>query len=195
MQTKNLSIEEISNYIFLENGPIEADVTIVLGQTIWQRPFGKAVELSMQGLCNTFIFTGGFNQKLNDVEAHCMAKEWKRLGYADKTTYLVESRSSNTMENMIFSKEILEAQGLLDTIKKVNLITINYHMRRAVETFKYVFADKSIDIGIINYPSIYCDPKSWHLNEKGYELVISEFNKIVKYLDRPDSPPQHLNKI
>jgi uncharacterized SAM-binding protein YcdF (DUF218 family) len=195
MNTMNLSIAEISNYMFLEDCPIEADVTIVLGQTIWQRPLGKAVEVYMQGLCNTYIFTGGFNQKLNDVEALCMAKEWKRLGYADKATYLVESSSSNTMENMIHSREVLESQGLLESTKKVNLITINFHMRRAVETFKHVFANESIDLGIINYPSIYCDPKSWHQNEKGYELVISEFNKIVTYLDRPNSLIPYRNNI
>jgi vancomycin permeability regulator SanA len=183
----NPTNQEISNYMFLEDCPIVADVTIVLGQTIWQRPLEKAIDVYTNGLCNTFIFTGGFNHKLNDVEALCMANEWKRLGYADKSKYLVESRSSNTMENMIHSREILESHGLLDIIKNVNLITINFHMRRAVETFKYVFANKSIHLGIINYPSIYCDPNAWYQNEKGYELVTSEFKKIVKYLDRPDS--------
>jgi vancomycin permeability regulator SanA len=181
------TIEQLSNYMFLEDCPIEADVTIVLGQTIWQRPLEKATEVYKDGLCNTFVLTGGFNHKLNDVEALCMAKEWKRLGYADKTKYLVESRSSNTMENMVYSRDILESQGLLDSIKRVNLITINFHMRRAVESFKYVFSDDSIYLGIINYPSIYCDPKAWHQNELGYELVTSEFKKISKYIDHPDS--------
>jgi uncharacterized SAM-binding protein YcdF (DUF218 family) len=124
-----------------------------------------------------------------------MANEWKRLGHAEKTKYFVESKSMNTMENMIHSREILESQGLLDTIKRVNLVTINFHMRRAVETFKHVFSDKPIHLGIINYPSIYCDPKDWHQNEKGYELISSEFKKIVEYLDRPDSLIQYLNKI
>lgn len=192
--TANFTEEEISNYMFLEDNPIQADVTIVLGQTIWQRPLEKATKVYEDRLCNTFIFSGGFNHKLNDVEALCMAKEWDLQGYADKTKFFVEPKSSNTMENMIYSKAILETEGVLDNIKKVNLITINFHMRRAVETFKHVFANKSIHLGIINYPSIYCDHNTWHQNDKGYELVTTEFQKISIYLNQADSLIQHLNR-
>lgn len=167
--------------MFPPNRPLKADFTIVLGQTLWARPLKKVVELYKSGLSGCIIFTGGFNEKLGTSEAICMADGWMQLGYPE-TDLIIDQFAKNTMENMINAKAIFESKAFFNTTPKINIVTINFHMRRALETFKYVFADRTYDIGIVSYPSIYCDPRTWHLNKKGRMLVMTELQKIHQYL-------------
>lgn len=174
-------IREITEYMFLPDVPLKADATIVLGQTLWHRPFQKSIEIYRSGLSGKLIFTGGFNPKIGNHEALCMKRAWIEMGYC-ADDFLIDTEATNTMENMQNAKALMEKAELLRSGVAINLITINYHMRRAAETLKYVFADKSLQLGIINYPSKYCEPDTWFDDQQGRSLVLNEFTKIKKYL-------------
>ncbi len=176
-------IREITDYMFLPDRPVVADATIVLGQTLWHRPFQKSVEIYKTGTAGKIIFTGGFNPKLGSCEALRMRRTWEKLGYSTNDV-LIDSAATNTLENMQNARALIAGEALLKDCKAINIITINYHMRRAVETLKHVFADASIQIGIVNYPSRYCGPDAWFADQTGRTLVISELAKIRKYLPR-----------
>jgi len=184
LDSQNISVREITDYMFVPDSPIKADVTIVLGQTLWERPLNKAVELYKSGLSGYLIFTGGFNPKLGAEEAICMSNGWVQMGYP-KTDLLIDQVANNTMENMVNSRAILESRGFLDKTARINIVTINFHMRRSIETFNHVFFDKTCHLGIVNYPSIYCHPQTWHADKKGRTLVMTEFRKIHQYLRNP----------
>lgn len=177
------SIATLTDYMFLKDNVLDADVTIVLGQTRWERPLERALELYSQGLAGTVVLTGGFNPRLGTTEAQKMQEAWLSMGHG-KESLIIESRASNTMENMVYSHKLLKDNGVLRNCKKVNVVSINYHMRRSVETFRHVFSDIEIELGVVNYPSIYCSPESWHLNPRGRELIITEYDKIQSYLAR-----------
>jgi len=181
-------IREITDYMFLPDCPVAADATIVLGQTLWHRPFQKSVEIYKAGAAGKIIFTGGFNPKLGSCEALRMRRTWGKLGYSANDV-LTDIAATNTLENMQNARALMSGDLLLKDCKAINIITINYHMRRAVETLKHVFADASIQIGIVNYPSRYCGPDTWFADQTGRTLVMSELAKIRKYL----SPGQGLD--
>lgn len=173
-------IKAITEYMFLPDNPIKADATIVLGQTLWQRPLQKAVEIYRAGLSGTLIFTGGFNPKLVGYEALEMQKAWLQMGYPpDKV--LIDTKATNTMENILNAKKLLEESGLYKTGMLINLISINWHMRRALETIRHVFSGHNLQIGVVNYPSKYCEPHTWHQNVQGARLVQTEMAKIKAY--------------
>lgn len=175
-------IKSISEYMFIPDKPLKADVTIILGQTLWQRPLQKGVELYEAGISGRLIFTGGFNPKLGCREALQMKIAWLEMGYP-LDDILIDSEATNTMENMQNARSLMSRSGLLRSPTIVNLVSINYHMRRAAETLKHVFASDSLQLGIVNYPSKHCSPNFWHDNPKGRSLVINEIFKIKKYLN------------
>lgn len=173
-------IKALTEYMFIEDSPLKADATLVLGQTRWQRPLAKAIELYEAGLSGTLVFTGGHNHKLGGVEAVAMRDAWAKKGYP-MTHVLVDAEATNTLENMIKARQLLDASGMFKPGLRINLVSINYHMRRALETLTHVWG-LDIEVGIANYPSQYCDPTSWHENDVGRELIIAEFKKIGTYL-------------
>lgn len=179
-KSKELSIEMITNYMFVPDSTLKADATIVLGMTLWHRPVIKAIEVHLKDLAGTLIFSGGLNQKLGEIEAFKMLALWMELGHSPAHV-LIETQSINTYENMTYSKALLEKNGLYTDQMRINIVAINYHMRRAVETFRAVFGNH-IPLGIVNYPSIHCHPESWFDNREGKELILTEIAKINRYL-------------
>jgi uncharacterized SAM-binding protein YcdF (DUF218 family) len=174
-------IDAITDYMFLPDQPLKAAATIVLGQTLWQRPLQRAIELYEADLSDTLIFTGGFNAKLGGVEATEMAHAWLQLRYP-KAAILVDANASNTLQNMVNARNLITQAGLYHEGMSINLVSINYHMRRALETLQYVFAPNVLSIGFANYPSIYCPKDNWWQNEQGIRLILDEIDKMCRYL-------------
>jgi hypothetical protein len=192
-------LRQITDYVFLPDRPLIADATIVLGQTLWHRPFQKSIEIYKAGAAGKVIFTGGFNPTLGCAEALRMKRAWARLGYC-LNDVLVDRHASNTLENIQNAKALMAGTNLLKCGMAINVIAISYHMRRAIETLKHVFSDELLQIGIINYPSRYCPPDHWFNDPIGRSLVIGELIKLEKYLTMGPSPaictltaPDHKN--
>ncbi len=180
------SIQHISGYMFVPDDVLEADATIVLGMTLWERPLQKAMELHQSGKAGALVFSGGHNPRIGGCEALQMRDRWIRQGYPENQL-LIDSSATNTRENMAHSRSLLAQRGMLRHGARINIIAISYHMRRAVETFRDVFG-ADVTAGIVNYPSKYCDPVRWFENSRGRELVLGEAMKIRKYF--PDLAPR-----
>lgn len=179
-------IAELTNYMFVNDRQLQADVTIVLGNTLWHRPLLRAIDLYQTDQSSNFIFCGGFNQKLGFSESMAMQQEWLKRDFpSDRVS--IDDQSINTYENMVNAKNILAKNKLLRPDIAINLISINYHMRRSVETCFHVFGNQ-IDLGPINYPSQFCDRHGWHENKIGNQLIISEAIKIKRYLPATKMP-------
>ncbi len=173
------SISAITEYMFVPDDVLDADATIVLGMTLWHRPLQKATELHRAGVAGTLVLSGGYNPKISAVEALEMRKLWVERGYPEQRL-LIDAHAGNTRENMENSRSLLLKHGMLRSGMRINIISINYHMRRAVETFREVFGP-GVHLGIANYPSMHCDPLAWFANGQGRDLVIGEALKIRKY--------------
>lgn len=173
-------IKQMTEYMFLPDAPLEADATIVLGQTLWQRPLTKAAELYQAGLTGKLLFTGGYNPKLGGYEALEMQNAWVQMGHP-LNSVLVDPEATNTMENMLNAKKLLEISGVYKAGMAINLISINWHMRRAVETLRRVFGGNNVQLGAVNYPSKYCEPHTWYQNAEGARLLQTEMAKIKQY--------------
>ncbi len=68
----------------------------------------------------------------------------KDIGHIDKDKIFFESESANTIQNLEYSKRLLDqlqASGKVDEIKRIMIITSSFHCRRAVLSFKKYFPD------------------------------------------------------
>ena len=179
-------IAEFTRYMFVSDSYLRSNATIVLGNTLWHRPLLRAIELYQIDQSSIYIFCGGVNPKLGFSEAIAMQHEWLNRKFPSDRV-LIDDQSTNTYENMMNAKNLLEKNELFYPDMVINLIAINYHMRRSVETFRQIFGSQ-IRLGPINYPSRYCNTQGWHKNKIGNQLIVGEAIKIKKYLPTAKMP-------
>ena len=136
-----------------------ADALVVLGGGAYNT--GILKEDSMKRLLTAFvlhkktglplILSGGAS--LGSLpEAEVMKSLLEELG-VDKGKVLLEVKSTSTMENALYVKEICEKKGY----KEVVLITSAYHMPRAVQAFQKVGLD------VVPYPTDFKQDKKYNL--------------------------------
>ena len=113
-----------------------------------------------------------------------MAKEAIKRGVRSQDI-IIEDKSTNTLENVLFSKNILEKEIGLINIKSIDAVVKNYHSRRALMTLKK-HLPKGIKLKSCPYDVYNFTSKNWFLCEKGKEKVHEEFNKIMRYLKKGD---------
>lgn len=92
--------------------------------------FIQAIKLQEDRKVSHLLFTGGNASLQPDgfIEANWIKSEVKKFQLAD-SSILFEKRSRNTIENIQFSKIILQAQHLLPPYL---MVTSGFHMRRAL---------------------------------------------------------------
>ena len=102
--------EEISNYIFLNDVDLKGDIAFVFGtDNARKNAVEKVVELYVKGLVPKIIFSGGVNVYSGVIEAEEMAKEAIKLG-VPKKDILIENKSANTLENVLFSLKVIDTK-------------------------------------------------------------------------------------
>ncbi|WP_433946565.1 YdcF family protein [Paenibacillus sp. SN-8-1] len=114
-----------------------ADVGIVLGAALWgdvpspglRERLDQSLREYRSGAFRYFIVSGGLDTtKSRPTEAEGMAKYLNDHGVS-KSAILLENKATNTYENLLFSRQIMEEHKLQSAI----IITHTYHGRRAME--------------------------------------------------------------
>ena len=141
----SIDTDLVGRCLFLEDNMIEADVAIVFGMNEWQRPVERAIDLYQSSKARFLLFTGGFNHNFGACEAVAMSDFARKAGLPDRAI-LVESRAAHTEENILFSKKILDSHPDLCNIRSVTLVTIHYHLRRAIMAARRHFP-ASVELG------------------------------------------------
>lgn len=174
------TIEAITNFIFVKDLPIKADLIIVSGSSHPQLA-KKAVEL-YKSFAKKILFTGGFNPKINKKECDFGAEIAIDLGVSEKDI-LREGYSSNTKENAIESANLIKRQGLV--YKTILLVCKLHHARRLKATFIRVFPkSRLLIIPIKDERNI--TRENWWKKKKKIDIVMGEVKKIGEYFLRGD---------
>jgi len=176
-------IKKITDYIFLESKPQKADLALVFG-TRHPEAINKVYELYCCKLVPQILINGGANKITGKNEAQEMSKKLIELG-VKREDIILENQSTNTLENVLFSKKIIEKKLGFSNIKKIIAVVKHYHSRRALMTLKKHFP-KNIELIPVTYEIYGFTKNNWHKNETGKEKAMSEWNKIPKYLKKGD---------
>lgn len=176
-------IKKITDYIFLESKLRKADLAIVFG-TRYSEPMDKVFELYNNKLVSRILVSGGKNKITGKKEACMMRDRLIKLGI-EKENILTEEESTNSLENVLFSKIIIENKIGFKNIKKIIAVTKHYHSRRALMTIRKHFP-KNIELIPAPYNIYGFTKNNWFRDEKGREKVMSEWTKIQKYLKKGD---------
>lgn len=178
-----MTTEEITKYIFLEDNDLAGDIALVFGTwNSWRGSTEKAAELYKKKLVPKIIVSGGVNRSNSIVEGDFMAKELYGLDVA-RGDVLIEDKAANTLENVLFSRNVIDRVLGLGTIKVITAVVKNFHARRALMTLKKNMPDH-IRFKVAPYTSpFYSFTKdNWFESGLGREKVFGEIEKIKKYL-------------
>lgn len=124
------SITQIGEVVDLEN----ADVIIILGAGVWENGpspalrarTNHAAELLKQGYAEHVILSGGLGD-YPPSEAEAMKEILLQLGISPEQLFL-EDQAVNTVENIKYSKEIMDQQGW----KTALIVSDTFHLKRAL---------------------------------------------------------------
>ncbi len=181
---ETLTDEIIDSLLFdgLDDDGTEADCIITLGSkkaAVYRVPV--AAEAFFSGRSEKIMLCGG---KIRDfpngrmTEAESMYQKAVGMGIP-KESIIVEKRSQNTIENILCSLFELQRSMWLNRVKSVLLVTAAYHMRRSINTARYLFPAH-----ISVYPSPADDTatkrNSWMSTAVGTERVIAEALNIAE---------------
>lgn len=169
--------------MFLDSSPHVADLAIIFG-TRHEEPIFVFLNLCKKKVVTRVLITGGTNRVTGLNETEEIAKELIQRGVSSEDIYL-ENKSTNSLENVIFSKEVIDKKIGLKNITDIIYITKHYHAKRALLTLKKYFPEH-----ITFHPMIYSlynfDKSNWHKSETGKNKVLGEYEKIKKYQDKGD---------
>lgn len=177
------SINKITQYIFISQPIKKSDLLFVFG-TRFNKPVKIAAELLKNGYAKYILFSGGVNKTTGKNEARRMQKKAIELGVA-RENIIIEDKSTNTLENILFGREIINQKTGLKNIRTITLICKNYHARRALMTFKKHFP-RNIELRVYPYEIYGFTRDNWHRKKIGLEKVLEEMERIKKYLNKGD---------
>ncbi len=177
------SIKIITEYIFLKQKLEQGDLIIVFG-TRHKEASEKASELYHNGQAKKILVSGGKNRITHKNEAEEMSQVLISLG-VNVDDLIKEDRSTNSLENVLFSKKVISEKLGWDNIKKILVITKNYHIRRAIMTLKKHFPE-SVRLLPVPYNILGFDKDNWNDIASGQEKIMGEWRKIKEYLAKGD---------
>ena len=167
--------EQITELLFLREDPVSAELAMVFAaanEEDLERRTRRGVELYREGFVPRLLVTGGGVLARKCPEAKQMAEIARRLGVPD-CDLLVESRSSNTFDNVRFSRALLEAKGLLDGLSTVLLVSSEWHMRRVLLTTKAYFPSQV---------RLLCCPTTEGCNRQNWTTSAAYRNEVLQEL-------------
>lgn len=180
----NLSeIKKITKYIFLRSNPQKADLALVFG-TRHQEAINKTYELYHSGMVKKIVVSGGKNRITGENEALEMSRKLVDIG-VKSGDLILEDKSENSLENVLFSKKIIEKKIGFKNVKKIIAVVKHYHSRRALMTLKKHFPE-DVQLIPVTYEIHGFTRDNWYESEAGKEKVLSEWKKIPEYLAKGD---------
>lgn len=174
----NNSIKAITDFLFYETRiPKKVDIVFVL----WNNYLDTMKELSILLKTvnyNKILITGGayLNKK---KEADLFKEQGLKLGVKEENLIL-ESNATNTKENIIFSRQILEDLDFRFKYKKILFVCKSFHTRRVLMTLNNYFFK---DIKFYFYPlqDGFIDKENWFKNEGAKKRILEELIRIWEY--------------
>jgi uncharacterized SAM-binding protein YcdF (DUF218 family) len=144
----------------------------------------RGAELFLQGYAPLIIFSGNLGRLTdglwNQPEAEIFANEARRMGVPEDRI-LIENKSTNTGDNIRFSKALLAETGV--SVNSFILVQKPYMQRRAYATFKKVWPEKDV---IVTSPQISFEeyPNEVITRDTLISIMVGDTQRIKVYAER-----------
>lgn len=184
-------IEDITNFIFVEDSLREADIIFIPGSSKAE-PSEKASDIYKAGLAKFILPSGKYSSKLAsfpnekiikkdylgvyETDWHFCSEVLKKNGVPEKAI-LKEILSTNTYENSFFSREVTDLHGM--TIKTAIICCQAFHARRTLMTYSWAYPET--DFIIVPTDTQNISRKTWYQSDYGVNRVLGELKRCGAY--------------
>ena len=183
------------DYHRLEDTLSPADAVMVLCSHD-PRVAERGAELFLQGMAPLLIFSGGLGtitrQLMATPEAEVFAAIAERAG-VPRDRMLIENQSTNTGENVSFTRRLLEERGL--DLRRFILVQKPYMERRTFATFRKVWPEPEI---AVTSPQVTMDDYLRAYSNESLSpadvvsIMVGDLQRIRVYADRGFQIPQDI---
>jgi uncharacterized SAM-binding protein YcdF (DUF218 family) len=152
----------------------------------------RGAQLFVQGYAPLLIFSGGLGNLTRDLwdepEAAKFARVARNRGVPEDAI-LIEDRSTNTGENVRFTKELLSEKGI--DPESFLLVQKPYMERRTYATFRKIWPEKR---ALVTSPQISFDdyPDEDITRDQVIHIMVGDLDRIRLYPERGFQIPQHI---
>ncbi len=179
------------NYHLLNHELKKADCIFVLGSHD-TRVAERGAELYLAGWAPLLIFSGGLGRLTDGVWEETEADKFSRIALqmgVPENAILVENKSTNTGENILFTQRLLQQQEL--NPDSFIVVQKPYMERRSFATFKKLWPEKDIvvtspQISFEDYPTVDMPL------EKVIHIMVGDLQRIKLYAERNFQIAQHI---
>lgn len=172
--------QQLWEYHHMQHQLEKADCILALGSHDL-RVADRAAELYLQGWAPLVIMSGGLGNLTQNMWTESEADQFAaiaiRQGVPEKAI-LVENKSTNTGENILFTQQLLQQKGL--NPQKFIVVQKPYMERRSYATFKKHWPDKDL---IVTSPQIsFTDyPNEEIPLERVINIMVGDLQRIKEY--------------
>ena len=179
------------NYHLLNHELKKADCIFVLGSHD-TRVAERGAELFLAGWAPLLIFSGGLGRLTDGVWEETEADKFSKIALqmgVPENAILVENKSTNTGENILFTQRLLLQQEL--NPDSFIVVQKPYMERRSFATFKKLWPEKDIvvtspQISFEDYPTVDMPL------EKVIHIMVGDLQRIKLYAERNFQIAQHI---
>lgn len=179
------------DYHHVQHALAPADCIIVLGSHD-TRVAERGAEVFLAGFAPLVVFSGNLGALTRGVwdrpEAEIFADVAAAMG-VPRERMLIEARSTNTSENVEFSRRLLAEHGV--TPKRAIAVQKPYMERRTLATFRQRWPE--LDVAVTS-PQIEFDayPTGAITREDVIHIMIGDLQRLILYAERGWSAPQQI---
>jgi uncharacterized SAM-binding protein YcdF (DUF218 family) len=183
----NSLAEKIWRYHQMKHQLEKADAILVLCSHD-RKVAERGAELFLGGWAPLLVFSGGFGTITRSIWTKSEADQFAEIAIAmgvPKESVLIENRSTNTGENILFTRQLL-AERKIDPQKFI-LVQKPYMERRAFATFRKIWGEKDV---LVTSPQVSFDEylDSYSASELSADDVISimvgDLQRVKIYAER-----------
>ena len=188
-------LQTVWDYLGMHQAPEQADVIVGFGNfnTNIAR---RAAELYLRGLAPVVLFTGGLGRNteglLPEPEAVRFARVAMECG-VPQTAILLEPESTNTAENILFTRRLLERRGIPhERILGVHQPFMERRITAAMGVYwpEQAFRVTSPQVSITDYLA---DAKKQGVTENAaVSVIVGDFQRMDLYAKKGYQVPQHI---
>jgi len=183
--------QSIWDYHHMQQQLVKSDCIFVLGSHD-TRVAHRGAELYLQGWAPLLIFSGGLGRLTKDAWTESEASLFARIAVekgVPREAIVVEDQSTNTGENILFTKRLLEETGRAPN--SFILVQKPYMERRTYATFQKQWPGKTV---CVTSPQILFRqyPNAEMPMEKVIHIMVGDLQRIKLYAEKGFQVYQHI---
>ena len=175
------SRDAITHFLFVKDSPVPVDFAFVLGSPTLSS-IEPAIELYRENKTSWIMISGHGPLLQNGTPSEAeIYRNYAVSKGVPASQILIETRATNTKENFLFTRDVIESQFGWNNIRRVSISGKPFHMRRALMTARAHWP-KHLELIMLpsNHPD---DPPSetWWQTDSGRQFVMRELQAIGTY--------------